>query len=156
MMSINLGNVLALLLLSVIGVGGVPSPAAGQNTFLNITASDISDLVDNVTESVTETGDDDSSFPLASDNNNNSIFDLVDNVTESVTETGDDDSSFPLVNDSSMSSYVITSDTIRINEIELNPTGNDEGEEWIELYNPADVDINIGNFEIRTSSESAT
>src|SRR5919109_566282 len=123
-MSINLGNVLALLLLSVIGVAGVPSPAAGQNTFLNITASD--------------------------------VFDLVDNVTESVTERGDDDSSFPLVNDSSISSYVITSDTIRINEIELNPTGNDEGKEWIELYNPAEVDINIGNFGIRTSSESAT
>jgi endonuclease YncB( thermonuclease family) len=161
-MSINLGNVLALLLLSVIGVAGVPSPAAGQNTFLNITASDVFDLVDNVTESVTERGDDDSSFPLASDNNNNnnnnnnSIFDLVDNVTESVTERGDDDSSFPLVNDSSISSYVITSDTIRINEIELNPTGNDEGKEWIELYNPAEVDINIGNFGIRTSSESAT
>jgi endonuclease YncB( thermonuclease family) len=159
-MSINLGSVLALLLLlSVVGVGGVPSPAAGQNTFLNITASDVSDLVDNVTESVTERGDGDSSFPLASDNddnNNNSIFDLVDNVTESVTERGDGDSSFPLVNDSSISSSVITSDTIRINEIELNPTGNDEGEEWIELYNPAEVDINTGNFEIRTSSESAT
>jgi endonuclease YncB( thermonuclease family) len=158
-MSINLGNVLALLLLlSIVGVGGIPSPAAGQNTFLNITASDVSDLVDNVTESVTERGDGDSSFPLASDNddNTNSIFDLVDNVTESVTERGDGDSSFPLVNDSSISSSVITSDTIRINEIELNPTGNDEGEEWIELYNPAEVDINTGNFEIRTSSESAT
>jgi endonuclease YncB( thermonuclease family) len=154
-MSINLGNVLALLLLSVVGVGGVLSPAAGQNTFLNTTASDVIDLVDNVTTSVTETGDDDSSFPFASDNNN-SIFDLVDNVTTSVTETGDDDSSFPLVNDSSISSSVTTSDTIRINEIELNPTGNDEGKEWIELYNPAEVDTNIGNFEIRTSSESAT
>jgi endonuclease YncB( thermonuclease family) len=159
-MSINLRNVLALLMLSVVGVGGVSSPAAGQNTFLNITGSDIADLVSNVTESVTETGDDDSSLPFTSDNNNNnSIADLVSNVTESVTETGDDDSSLPLVNDSSISSsssVATTSDTIRINEIELNPTGNDEGKEWIELYNPAEVDINIGNFEIRTSSESAT
>jgi endonuclease YncB( thermonuclease family) len=156
--SINLRNVLALLMLSVVGVGGVSSPAAGQNTFLNITDSDIADLVSNVTESVTETGDSDSSLPFTSDNNNNSIADLVSNVTESVTETGDSDSSLPLVNDSSISSSSVTttSDTIRINEIELNPTGNDEGKEWIELYNPAEVDINIGNFEIRTSSEPAT
>jgi endonuclease YncB( thermonuclease family) len=145
-------------MLSVVGVGGVSSPAAGQNTFLNITDSDIADLVSNVTESVTETGDSDSSLPFTSDNNNNSIADLVSNVTESVTETGDSDSSLPLVNDSSISSSSVTttSDTIRINEIELNPTGNDEGKEWIELYNPAEVDINIGNFEIRTSSEPAT
>jgi endonuclease YncB( thermonuclease family) len=156
-MSTNLGNILALLLLSVVGVGGVSSSAAGQNTFLNITDSDIVDLVSNVTESVTETGDSDSSFPFTSDNNN-SVADLVSNVTESVTETGDSDSSFPLINNSSISSSSITttSDTIRINEIELNPTGNDEGKEWIELYNPAEVDINIGNFEIKASSESAT
>jgi len=44
-----------------------------------------------------------------------------------------------------------------INEIELNPPGEyDEGKEWIELYNPTDVDINISNFEIDTASESAT
>ena len=44
-----------------------------------------------------------------------------------------------------------------INEIELNPPGKyDEGKEWIELYNPTDDDINIGNFEIYTASESAT
>ena len=43
-----------------------------------------------------------------------------------------------------------------INEVELNPTGSDEGQEWIELYNPADVDVNISDFEIRTSFWSAT
>jgi endonuclease YncB( thermonuclease family) len=141
-MSIKLGNVLALLLLSIIG--GVPSAAAGQNTFHNITASDIPDLVGNVTE---RGGD--SSFPFVSDDDNSSIIDLVGNVTER-----GGDSSFPFVSDSSMPSYVTTSDTIRINEIELNPSGNDE--EWIELYNPTEVDINISNFEIRTSLESAT
>jgi hypothetical protein len=154
-MSINLGNVLALLLLSVVVVGGVPSAAASQNAFLNITTSDIVDLVGNVTESVTERGNDDSSFPFVGDDNN-SIVDLVGNVTESVTERGNDDSSFPFVNDSSMPSYVITSDSTRINEIELNPTGDDAGKEWIELYNPTKGDINIGNFEIRTSSKPAT
>jgi hypothetical protein len=131
-MSINLENVLALLLLSTV-VGGAPGTAAAQNTFLNITASDMADLIGNVTDSVTERVDD-SSFPLISDDNN----DNNDN------------------NDSSMSPSVTTGDTIMINEIELNPTGNDEGKEWIELYNPAEVDINIGNFEIRTLSKSAT
>jgi len=154
-MSINLGNVLALLLLSIVGVGVVPSIAASQNTFLNITDSDISDLVGNATRSMTERGDDSSSFPFMSDDNN--ISDLVGNATRSMTERGDDSSSFPFVNDSSsMPSYATTSDTIRINEIELNPTGDDAGKEWIELYNPTKGDINIGNFEIRTSSKSAT
>jgi hypothetical protein len=153
-MSINLGNVFALLLLSVVVVGGVPSAAASQNTSLNITPSDINDLVGNVTDRVTERGDDDSSFPFLGDDN---INDLVGNVTDRVTERGDDDSSFPFVNDSSsMPSYVITSDSIMINEVELNTPSNDAGKEWIELYNPTEGDINIGNFEIRTSSKSAT
>src|SRR5919205_1196372 len=125
-MSINRGNVLALFLLSVVGLGSVPSIAASQNTFLNITDTD--------------------------------IFDLVNNATTSVTETGNDDSSFPVVNESSIPSSVTTttSNTVRINEIELNPTGSDEGKEWIELYNPTQDDININNFEIGTSSKSAT
>jgi Lamin Tail Domain len=126
-MSINRGNVLALFLLSVVGLGGVPSVAASQNTFLNITDTD--------------------------------IFDLVNNATTSVTETGNDDSKFPVVNESSIPSSVTTtttSNTVRINEIELNPTGSDEEKEWIELYNPTQDDININNFEIGTSSKSAT
>ena len=126
-MSINRGNVFALFLLSVVGLGSVPSIAASQNTFLNITDTD--------------------------------IFDLVNNATTSVTETGNDDSNFPVVNESSIPSSVTTtttSNTVRINEIELNPTGSDEGNEWIELYNPTQDDININNFEIGTSSKSAT
>ena len=157
-MSINRRNVLALLLLSVVGLGGIPSVAASQNTFLNITDTDISDLVNNATKSMTETGNDDFTFPVPSDNNR--IFDLVNNATKSMTETGNDDSTFPLVNESSIPSSVTaatTSDTIRINEVELNPTSdNDEGKQWIELYNPTTGDINISNFEIRTSPESAT
>jgi hypothetical protein len=163
-MSINLGNVLVLLpllllLLSVVVVGGIPS-AAGQNTFLNITASDIGDLVGNVTDFKEE----------------NPVGKVTENVIErggGGEEEGNDSSSsssLPLVNDddddnnndsSDMSSSlsVTTGDTttIMINEVELNPTGdNDQGKEWIELYNPSDGDINISNFEIRTSSKSAT
>ena len=46
-----------------------------------------------------------------------------------------------------------------INEIMYHPSPavpEDTGLEWIELYNPTEGDINIGNFEIRTSSKSAT
>ena len=123
-MSINLGNALALLLLlSIVGVGGIPS-AASQNTSLNINASD--------------------------------IIDLVGNVTKSMIERGNDYTNFPLVNDSSTSSSsVTTSEPIKINEVELNSPSNDE-KQWIELYNPTKVDINISNFEIRTPSKSVT
>jgi endonuclease YncB( thermonuclease family) len=44
-----------------------------------------------------------------------------------------------------------------INEVELNPSGNDMEEgEWIELYNPTSVDINISGFEITPSFQSPT
>jgi hypothetical protein len=105
-----------------------PGAATAQNTFLNITSNDIIDLVGNATDSVTERVDD-SSFPVFNDEDNN---------------------------DSNMSPSVTTSNPIMINEIELNPTGNDDGKEWIELYNPAEVDSHIGNYEIRTLSKSET
>src|SRR5215218_7997674 len=40
---------------------------------------------------------------------------------------------------------------IMINEIELNPQSNNDDKEWIELYNPSDSDVNIGDYKIRTS-----
>jgi len=126
-MSIKLENALALLLLSIVVVCA-PGAAAAQNTFLNITSNDITDLVGNATDSVTERVDD-SSFPVFNDDDNN---------------------------DSNISPSVTTSNLIMINEIELNPTGNDDGKEWIELYNPAEVDTHIGNYEIRTLSKSET
>ena len=46
--------------------------------------------------------------------------------------------------------------SVVINEVELNPGGNDIGREWVELYNPSEVDVNISDFEIRTSFKSAT
>ena len=45
---------------------------------------------------------------------------------------------------------------IVINEVELNPRGNDLDQEWVELYNPSAVDVNISDFEIRSSFKSAT
>ena len=132
-MSINLETALALLLLSLVVGGGSSIPSvAGQNAVSNITANDIIDLVDNnVTESNTEN---ESPLPLGA----------IEGL-----------SSIPFVNDAD-TSYVTAGDSILINEVELNPRGNDMAKEWIELYNPTAVDVNIGNFEIRPLFTSAT
>jgi endonuclease YncB( thermonuclease family) len=177
-MSINLETALALLLLSLVVGGGSSIPSvAGQNAVSNITANDIIDLVDNnVTESNTENespltvGSGGSSIPSVAGQNAvsnitaNDIIDLVDNnVTESNTENEsplplgaiEGLSSIPFVNDAD-TSYVTAGNSILINEVELNPRGNDMAKEWIELYNPTTVDVNIGNFEIRPLFTSAT
>jgi len=126
-MSINMETALALLLLPIIG--GIPS-AAGQNALSNTTVSDIGDLVGNITEnSVEEVTDDSLPLPLES----------IEDLTGSADYT----------------SSVTADDTILVNEVELNPEGNDE-EEWIELYNPTAVDINISNFEIKPLFQSPT
>lgn len=59
-------------------------------------------------------------------------------------------SNTPFVNETSSLDY------IAINEVELDPRGSDVGKEWIELYNHASVDVNISDYEIRTSFKSAT
>jgi endonuclease YncB( thermonuclease family) len=158
-MSIKLETVLALLLLPIIS--GIPS-AVGQNTLSNITTvSDIIDFVGNVTESEEgeqqqpgeqqpggeqgeqqqqpggERGEIESPLSLEA------IEDLSSSTVAS--DTDDDTSS------------VTAGDSILVNEVELNPSGNDMEEgEWIELYNPTDVDINISNFGITPSFQSPT
>ncbi|MFL6492907.1 MAG: lamin tail domain-containing protein [Nitrososphaera sp.] len=130
---LNLETALALLLLSLVVGGGSSIPSvAGQNAVSNITANDIIDLVDNNgTESNTEN---ESPLPLGA----------IEGL-----------SSIPFVNDAD-TSYVTAGDSILINEVELNPRGNDMAKEWIELYNPTAVDVNIGNFEVRPLFTSAT
>jgi endonuclease YncB( thermonuclease family) len=167
-MSINMETALALLLLPIIG--SIPS-AAGQNALSNTTIGDIGDLVDNITEnSVEEVTDDSLPLPLESIEdltasplvNASDIGDLVDNITEnSVEEVTDDSLPLPLESIEDLTgsaddtSSVTAGDTTLVNEVELNPEGNDE-EEWIELYNPTAVDINISNFEIRPLFQSPT
>ncbi len=136
-MSINMGIALVLLLLPIIV--GIPS-AAGQNALSNITIRDISDLVSsdlvgNVTESSEEVIDDSLSLPL----------EPIEDLTGS-----------PLVGGADETSTVSAADTALVNEVELNPRGDDLGEEWIELYNPTAVDINISNFEINPLFQSPT
>ena len=138
-MSINLETILALLLLSV--VGGIPA-AAGQIALSNTTASDIVDLVDNATESEGEEGgggeeeeEIESPLPL---------------------EAIEDLSNSPFVNDADDTSSVTTGDSTLVNEVELNPRGNDLEEEWIELYNPTSVDVNISDFQISPLFQSPT
>jgi endonuclease YncB( thermonuclease family) len=172
-MSINLETVLALLLLTI--VGGIPA-AAGQNALSTSTtvASNIIDLVDNVTESGGGGGEEEeteSPLPLeALEDQSSSPF--VDNVTESggggggeeeetesplPLEALEDQSSSTSVNGDDDTSSVTAGDSTLINEVELNPSGNDMEEgEWIELYNPTSVDINISGFEITPSFQSPT
>jgi hypothetical protein len=94
-------------------------------------------------------------FPQLNDggNNNDNSNDNSNSSSSASIPSPSPSSSSP----SSPSSSLTTSQAVMINEIELNPTGEyDEGKEWVELYNPSDKDINIINFEISTSSESAT
>src|SRR5918992_1582720 len=177
-MSIKLETVLALLLLPIIS--GIPSAvgqntlsnsAVGQNTLSNITTvSDIIDFVGNVTES--EEGEQQQQQPggegeqqqqqqqpggegeqqqqqqqpggeeIESPLSLEAIEDLSSSTVAS--DTDDDDTS-----------SVTAGDSILVNEVELNPSGNDMEEgEWIELYNPTDVDINISNFGITPSFQA--
>ena len=156
-MSLSLPLLLLLLLLIAAG-GSVPS-GFGQNTAPNIGIRDVVDLEANVTDreqGVAEVEDDDSNFLKVYDvgnNNDNSNHNSSNGGGGSVSTSS---SSLPLSPSSSPSSLT-ASQAILINEIELNPPGEyDEGKEWLELYNPTDVDINISNFEIGTTSESAT
>ena len=160
-MSMKPETVLVLLLLPI--VGGIPS-AVGQSALSNITtASDIIDFVGNVTEEgeeqqqppppageggeegeeqqqppppAGEEGEVESPLPLEG----------IEDLSGSTVESDTDDTSSVTAGDSTL-----------VNEIELNPSGNDNEEgEWIELYNPTDVDINISNFEITPSFQSPT
>jgi hypothetical protein len=44
---------------------------------------------------------------------------------------------------------------VLINEVELNPKGQDAGNEWIELYNPTSADASIGNFKVMATFRSS-
>ncbi|HJU94558.1 MAG TPA: lamin tail domain-containing protein [Nitrososphaera sp.] len=69
----------------------------------------------------------------------------------------EDLSSSTVASDADDTSSVTAGESILVNEVELNPSGNDNEEgEWIELYNPTDVDINIRNFGISPSFQSPT
>src|ERR687892_1414898 len=173
-MSIKLETVLALLLLPIIS--GIPS-AVGQNTLSNITTvSDIIDFVGNTTEGVGEQAE---QQPLSSGGAEVEQREQGAEVeqreqaeqqqplssgggggeTESPLslETIEDLSSSTVASDADDTSSVTAGESILVNEVELNPSGNDNEEgEWIELYNPTDVDININNFGITPSFQSPT
>src|SRR5919112_1130268 len=169
-MSMKPETVLALLLLPI--VGGIPS-AVGQNTLSNITtASDIIDFVGNVTEEQqqppqpgegagevageragegagegAQEGEEEEQQPGAGEEESPLPLEGIEDLSSSRVESDDDDDT----------SSVTAGDSTLVNEVELNPSGNDNEEgEWIELYNPTSVDINISNFEITPSFQSPT
>jgi endonuclease YncB( thermonuclease family) len=129
-----------LTLLLASGIPAVGSTYAQGN--------DTNNTISNSTETNNTDQDDDTQ---SNDDNiilGSNVTDLIDNATDGIVDDG------PLVNDTETSSVNTTS--IMINEVELNPQGSDAGQEWIELYNPANVEANISGFEIRTSFKSAT
>jgi endonuclease YncB( thermonuclease family) len=164
-MSIKLETVLVLLLLPIIS--GIPS-AVGQNTLSDITTvSDIIDFVGNATEGVGEQAEQQQQ-PLSSggaeveqreQGEQQQPSSSGGGETESPLslETIEDLSSSTVASDADDTSSVTAGESILVNEVELNPSGNDNEEgEWIELYNPTDVDININNFGITPSFQSPT
>jgi hypothetical protein len=50
--------------------------------------------------------------------------------------------------------YAQTTENVVINEVDINPPGDDSAtvSEWIELYNPTDSDIDIGGWEIASTT----
>jgi len=116
-----------------------------------MTASDIINLVGNATDS-------NSTSSNTANNNTTDSNSTSSNTANNNTTDSNSTSSLPPINDDNNTtdaSGVVAND-IAINEVELNPRGSDTGQEWIELYNPTDVDINISDFQITTSSESST
>ncbi len=176
-MSIKLETVLALLLLPIIS--GIPS-AVGQNTLSNITTvSDIIDFVGNATEGGGEQRE--QQQPSSSGGAGGEQREQGERRAEIEREqreqreqqpsssgggepesplsleTIEDLSSSTVASDADDTSSVTAGESILVNEVELNPSGNDNEEgEWIELYNPTDVDISISNFGITPSFQSPT
>ncbi|HWS20662.1 MAG TPA: lamin tail domain-containing protein [Nitrososphaera sp.] len=146
-MSINLETALALLLLPI--VGGIPS-AAGQNALS--TTSDIVDLVDNVTERGEEEKVIESPPPSEPAEDQNSSPPA--NEADETQPANEADETQP-ANEADETQSATAGESILINEVELNPRGNNiEEKEWIELYNPTTVDINISGVKITPSFQS--
>ena len=50
--------------------------------------------------------------------------------------------------------FAQSSDNVVINEVDINPPGDDSASisEWVEIYNPTDSDIDIGGWEIASTT----
>ena len=177
-MSINRQNItgsspilvllMMLLLMSMVAAGGSIPDIYGQNAPPNTTTGAIVDFFGNVTdreqgveggEEDNDDGADRTNFPQSNDDDSNDNNSSSRASISSSSPLSSPSSSSPSSPSPSSSAFATSPASVMINEIELNPPGEyDEGKEWIELYNPSndDRDINIGNFEISTASESAT
>ena len=62
--------------------------------------------------------------------------------------TGSIDAGFELKYNRPINDHVV------INEVELNPQGADAGREWVELYNPSAVDVEVSGWYLETSHGS--
>jgi endonuclease YncB( thermonuclease family) len=184
-MSMKPETVLVLLLLPI--VGGIPSAVGQNALSNITTASDIIDFVGNVTEEGEEGEEEQQPPPPPAGEEGGEEGEEGEEEQQPppppageegeeeqqpppppAGEEGEVESPLPLEGIEDLSGSTVESDTddtssvtagdsTLVNEIELNPSGNDNEEgEWIELYNPTDVDINISNFEITPSFQSPT
>jgi len=47
-------------------------------------------------------------------------------------------------------------DHVVVNEVEMNPSGTDAGYEWVELYNPTSISVDISGWNIKTTGGKRT
>jgi endonuclease YncB( thermonuclease family) len=136
-------------------------PSADEITHLIGSASNASSSSNNGDSSSSngndDGGDEADSSSSSADNADSSSSSSADNATggSSADDNADSSSSSSADNATGGSSADDNEEgNIMINEIELNPQSNDVDMEWIELYNPSDSDVNIGDYRIRASKST--
>ncbi|MEP0824263.1 MAG: lamin tail domain-containing protein [Nitrososphaera sp.] len=138
--------VITFVLLLAIGM-----PAAGltsvQTNNSTIVGNDLTDslLTNNLTDSLLTNNLTDSLLT-----NTTSIIDDATSIIDDVSDDEASDTDSPFLDEGSLTSGIV------INEVELNPPGDDSGNEWIEIYNLSDDDADISGFQITTSFKTVT
>ena len=88
------------------------------------------------------------------------LYDLTNGVTYQITVTAINSAGESIPSTSVLvvpvASTPITTPTtnIVINEVEANPAGTDAGAEWVELYNPSDVSIDVSGWTVASTHDT--
>lgn len=83
-----------------------------------------------------------------SQNNYGENFELEENSPINKNKTDDKDLSQQIINN------LILNKNVFINEILTNPEGKDEDYEWIEIYNNNQIEVDLSNWQIKSSSKT--
>ena len=83
---------------------------------------------------------------------NNAAIKMTCIILVVIVACGSDDSTSPNddTNGTSFANHVV------VNEIEMNPSGTDAGNEWVELYNPTSSSVDISGWKIKTTGGKRT